>query len=57
MEVANLQRQIDLKRSDFGAFSSSLGNGGDVIQNVQPEINRLRDQLFEICARQFQAAS
>lgn len=56
-EVANLQRQIDLQRSDFGAFSSSLGNGRDVIQNLQTEINRLRDQLLEIRARQFQAAT
>ena len=57
LEVANLQRQIDLQRSDFGAFGSSLGNGCDVIQNLQTEINRLRDQLLEICARQFQATS
>lgn len=53
-EVSNLQRQIDLQRSDFGSFSSSLGNGRDVIQNLQTEINRLRDQLLEIRARQLQ---
>lgn len=51
-EVGNIQRQIDLQRSDFGTFSSSLGNGRDVIQNLQTEINRLRDQLLEIRARQ-----
>jgi len=51
-DVTNLQRQIDLQRGDFSSFSSSLGNGRDVIQNLQTEINRLRDALSEIRARQ-----
>jgi hypothetical protein len=55
-DVTNLQRQIDLQRGDFSAFSSSLGNGRDVIQNLQTEINRLRDQLSEIRARQASGA-
>jgi hypothetical protein len=47
-ETTNLQRQIDLMRADFTTFANSLGNGRDVIQNLQSEIERLRDQLIEI---------
>ncbi|MBP0438404.1 hypothetical protein [Tianweitania sediminis] len=50
-DTANLQRQIDQQRGDFSQFSSSLGNGRDVIQNLQTEINRVRDQLAELRAR------
>ncbi|WP_309085980.1 hypothetical protein [Chelativorans sp.] len=53
-EIANLQRQIDLQREDFQQFSSSLGNGRDVIQDLKSEIERLRDQLADVRTRQFQ---
>jgi uncharacterized phage infection (PIP) family protein YhgE len=53
-DVANLQRQIDLQRSDFQTFSSSLGNGRDFITDLKQEVARLRDQLAEIRSRQWQ---
>jgi len=54
-EVENLQRQLDSQNAEFQAFSSSLGNGRDVITNLQSELARLRDQLLEIRAGQYQA--
>jgi chromosome segregation ATPase len=54
-EVANLQRQIDQQRGDFQTFSNSLGNGRDVIQDMKEEIGRLREQLADMRARQWQS--
>jgi hypothetical protein len=53
-DVANLQRQLDLQRSDFQAFSSSLGNGRDFLQDIKAEVERLRNQISEMRARQWQ---
>jgi hypothetical protein len=53
-DVENLQRQIDLQRSDFQTFSNSLGNGRDVIEGLKEEIDRLREQLSDVRARQSQ---
>jgi hypothetical protein len=53
-EVANLQRQLDVQRSDFQTFANSLGNGRDFILDLKTEVGRLRDQLGEIRARQYQ---
>lgn len=49
-EVANLQRQQDLIRSDFQTFANSLGNGRDFITDMKQEQNRLRDQIGELRA-------
>ena len=54
-EIAGLQRQIDQQRQDFQTFSSSLGNGRDFIQDLKAEVARLRDQIAEMRARQWQA--
>lgn len=54
-EVANLQKQIDLQRIDFQTFASSLGNGRDFITDLKQEVGRLRDQLSDMRARQWQA--
>ncbi len=53
-EIASLQRQIDLQRADFQTFANSMGNGRDFITDLKQEVARLRDQLAEIRARQFQ---
>lgn len=53
-DVENLQRQLDLQRSDFSSFSSSLGNGRDVIQDLKSELDRLRNQLTEIRSQQYE---
>jgi septation ring formation regulator EzrA len=53
-DAENLQRQLDLQRSDFSSFSSSLGNGRDVIQDLKSEIDRLRNQLTDIRSQQYE---
>jgi len=50
-DVANLQRQLDQQRSDFQAFSSSLGNGRDLILDMKNEQGRLRDQISALTAK------
>jgi hypothetical protein len=50
-DVANLQRQLDQQRSDFQAFSSSLGNGRDLIIDMKNEQGRLRDQISALTAK------
>lgn len=44
-EIASLQKQIDLQRSDFATFANSLGNGRDFIVDMKQEIERLRDRI------------
>jgi len=53
-EIASIQRQLDQQRADFQAFSHSMGNGRDFIQDMKAEIARLRDRLAEIGARQYE---
>lgn len=53
-EIANLQRQLDVQRTDFQTFANSLGNGRDFILDLKTELGRLRDQLAEIRSRQYQ---
>lgn len=53
-ETNSLQRQIDLQRSDHQTFANSMGNGRDFITDMKQELSRLRDQLAEIRARQFE---
>lgn len=53
-DVEHLQRQQDQLRGEFQTFANSLGNGRDFIQDLKDEVSRLRDQLAEIRARQFQ---
>ena len=50
-DVTNLQRQLDQQRSDFQAFSSSLGNGRDLIVDMKNEQGRLRDQISALTAK------
>ena len=50
-DVANLQRQLDQQRSDFQSFSSSLGNGRDLILDMKNEQGRLRDQISALTAK------
>lgn len=44
-DVANVQRQIDLLRTDFMSFTASLGNGRDTFQDMKAEIRRLEERL------------
>jgi chromosome segregation ATPase len=53
-DVTNLQRQLDLQRSDFQTFANSMGNGRDFITDLKDEVNRMREQLGELRARFWQ---
>jgi uncharacterized membrane protein YccC len=50
----NTQRQLDQQRDEFQTFASSLGNGRDFVRDMKDELDRLRDQLSEVRARQLQ---
>lgn len=44
----NLQRQLDQQIAAFNQFAGSLGNGRDVLQRLQSEYDRLRDQIADV---------
>lgn len=51
----NFQRQLDQQRTEFQTFANSLGNGRDFIQDLKEEQSRLRSELSDIKARQYQS--